>query len=126
MPFDPALPAAGAPLSSRVMRDQLTALNDAIAAVPAGPEGPEGPVGPTGPPGPDGPPGPSGGPPGPEGPQGPPGEVTQAALDAAIATTALNPSGVAPLSLTISDPPTQAEVQAVVDAYNALLAALLR
>ncbi len=65
-------------------------------------------------------------PPGTGRPARPPGEVTQAALDATIATTALNPSAVDPLSVTISDPPTQAEVQAVVDAYNALLAALLR
>jgi hypothetical protein len=56
--------------------------------------------------------------------QGPPGEVTQAALDAAIAGTAQNPSALSPLSLTISDPPTQAEVQSIVDAYNSLLSAL--
>jgi hypothetical protein len=59
-------------------------------------------------------------------PQGQPGEVTNATLDAAIAATAVNPSGVSPLSLTISDPPTQSEVQAIVNAYNALLAALVR
>jgi len=61
-----------------------------------------------------------------DGADGPPGEVTQAVLDAAIAGTAQNPSGIAPLALTISDPPTQGEVQAIMDAYNALLAALQR
>jgi hypothetical protein len=58
--------------------------------------------------------------------QGPPGEVTQAALDSAIAGTAQNPAALSPLSLTICDPPTQAEVQAIVDAYNTLLATLQR
>ena len=33
---------------------------------------------------------------------------------------------VSPLTLTVSDPPTQAEVQAIVDAYNLLLGALRR
>ena len=50
MPFDPSLPAAGAPLQSAVMRDQLNGLKDLIDAVPAGPTGPEGPPGPQGPP----------------------------------------------------------------------------
>ena len=53
--------------------------------------------------------------------------VTQAAqLDAALATTARHPTGIAPLALTISDPPTTAEVQAIATAYDALLAALQR
>ena len=43
----------------------------------------------------------------PDGPPGPPGEVETAALDGAISGTARNPSGVFPLSITISDPPTQ-------------------
>jgi hypothetical protein len=40
-----------------------------------------------------------------------PVEVTQGRLDAAIAGTALNPSGVGLYSSTFSDPPTQAEMQ---------------
>ena len=48
MPFDPSLPAAGAPLQSAVMRDQLNGLKDLIDAVPAGPPGPQGPQGDTG------------------------------------------------------------------------------
>ena len=35
MPFDPAKPAANAPLDSQVMRDPLNALNDAITAATA-------------------------------------------------------------------------------------------
>lgn len=123
---------------------------------PPGPEGPAGPTGATGDPGPQGPQGPpfanavvdstttlpagsdatvSTGFDGvnvhfafgiPRGDQGAPGEVTTAQLDSAIATTARNPSSQSPFTLPISDPPTQAEVQALVDAHNALLAALLR
>jgi len=55
-----------------------------------------------------------------------PGSAEQAAPDTAIAGTAQNPIGIAPLALTISDPPTQGEVQAIMDAYNALLAAIQR
>ncbi len=98
MPFDPSQPADGSPLSSAAMRSQLNALNAKINSIPQGPPGP----------------------------QGGPGEVSQAALDAAIADTARNPSGIAQLGFAISDPPTQSEVQAILDAYNALLAALLR
>ena len=153
MPFDPLQPAAGSPLSSQVMREQLVALHEEITSIPQGPVGPAGEAGPTGPPfasavvdgtttldpgqnatvsvGFDGsqvhfafglPRGADGG----TGPSGPPGEVTQAALDSAIAGTARNPSTIAPLIFAISDPPTQAEVQALLDAHNALLAALLR
>jgi len=63
---------------------------------------------------------------GPPGPQGPVGEVSQAALDAAIAGTAVNPAALSPLSLTISDPPTQAEVVAVLDKLNELIGAVKR
>jgi hypothetical protein len=54
------------------------------------------------------------------------GEVSTAQLDAAIADTPRNPITVPPLAITFSDPPTPAEVQAIVDAYNVLLAALQR
>ncbi len=59
-------------------------------------------------------------------PQGPPGEVTSAALTDAIGTTARNPISFAPLTQYISDPPTQAEVQAIQGAFNALLTVLQR
>lgn len=105
MPFDPAQPAPGAPLSSEVMRNQLNALHEEIGSVPAGPPGPEGPQGPAGA----------------DGQPGSPGEVTNAALNEAIAGTARNPLAVPTLNITISDPPQQAEVQAIVAAYNLLL-----
>ncbi|MEQ1862597.1 MAG: hypothetical protein ABMA13_21970 [Chthoniobacteraceae bacterium] len=148
MPFDPNKPAANSPDSSAEMRAQLNGLHELIQAGipgPQGPQGEQGPVGATGPQGepgpqgipgdPGGPPGPQGpqgdagpqgsqgdpGPPGDQGPQGPPGEVTQGQLDTAIAGTARNPNTLSPLTIIISDPPTQAEVQAIVDAYNLLL-----
>ena len=43
-----------------------------------------------------------------------------------LMTTAVNPVGVSPLPFTVSDPPTQAEMQQVVDTLNALIAALVR
>ena len=61
-----------------------------------------------------------------EGLPGPPGEVTQAALDAAIATTAQNPSGIAPFTGSFSDPPTQAEMQDFAAWAESLRAALVR
>lgn len=101
-----------------------------------GPQGEPGPEGPPGPPGdPGGPPGPQGemGPPGPQGETGATGEVSQAALDDALANvysglaaTAQNPASLTPLSLTLSDPPTQAEVQQILDQVNALLTAIQR
>ena len=61
-----------------------------------------------------------------QGPPGPPGEVTSAQLAAAISGTALNPANVQPLSITISDPPTQSEVQQMLDRMNLLITALYR
>lgn len=42
MPFDPAIPANNAPLSSAVMRGQLTSLKALIDAGVPGPQGPPG------------------------------------------------------------------------------------
>ena len=61
-----------------------------------------------------------------DGAQGPPGEVTQAALDAAIAGTSANSNAVATLGLTVSDPPTQAEMQAIASKQDELILALRR
>ena len=99
-----------------------------------GPQGPQGDIGPTGfdgPMGPQGPMGPDGaagspGPEGPPGPAGPMGEVSQALLDAAIAGTSGNSNGVALLSLFVSDPPTQGELQAVANKLDELIQALRR
>jgi hypothetical protein len=60
------------------------------------------------------------------GPQGLPGEVTNAQLSTAIATTAVNPSNIQPLNITISDPPTQGEVQQILSRMNDLISALYR
>ncbi len=69
---------------------------------------------------------------------GPPGEVTQAQLSNDLSNTAnqamlntlpqtsANSNGVPLLNLTVSDPPTQSEVQALVSAYNDLVNALRR
>ena len=45
MPFDPTKPTEGEPLDAAVIRAQLVALNDAIAAGVPGPQGPQGPTG---------------------------------------------------------------------------------
>ena len=128
MPFDPAQPAPGSPLASAVLRAQLNGLHEEIQTIPQGPPGPEGAPGPQGGQGPQGEPGPLGPPgvPGVPGPQGEPGPVSSFQLDAAILTTARNPNTLSPLSLTISDPPTQAEVQAIVAWLGPLLTALQR
>ena len=97
MPFDPAKPANGSPNSSAEMRDQLNALKTLIDAVPAGPAGP----------------------------QGPAGEVSNVTLAAQIAGTAQNPN-VGTFNIALSDPPTRAEVQAILDFVNALVNSLTR
>jgi hypothetical protein len=146
MPFDPTKPAANSPLSSAEMRDQLNALKGLIDAVPAGPPGPAGPQGPvfasvqigsvtTGAPGsaasasvntfgnnveisftiPEGQPG-SG--------------VTIIDVNNAIANeiagTARNPNTVSDLVMSPSDPPTQADMLAVIAKLNELINALRR
>jgi hypothetical protein len=132
MPFDPTQPASGSPLSSAAMRAQLNGLHDEIATIPVGPQGPEEPTGPEGPPGPPGSQGPQGDPGGPPGPQGPPGEpgapgeVTQAQLAAAIGDTARNPTSVASLGLTADGSYDPAQLQAVADKLDELLAATIR
>ncbi len=65
--------------------------------------------------------------PGPPGTPGVPGEVTTGRLNTAIATTSANSNAVADLSaFTVSDPPTQSEVQQVVAKLNELISALRR
>ena len=63
-------------------------------------------------------------------PRGPAGEVSNAALASALSTALLdtphNCTGVNPLSLVASDPPTQAEFQALIDKVNELVTALRR
>jgi hypothetical protein len=66
------------------------------------------------------------GPQGEPGPQSPAGEVTYAQLSSAIAATAANPSSISPLYITISDPPTQSEVQQILSRMNDLISAWYR
>ena len=144
MAFDPTKPQNGTDIDAVEIRDQLNGLKSLIDAVPAGPAGPAGPQGPafssiqigsvtTGTPG-----SPAGAQVNvfgsnvelsftiPAGDTGPAGEVTQSALNSAIMGTAQNPTGVSTLSLTISDPPTKAEVEAILAFANTMLSALQR
>ena len=58
------------------------------------------------------------------GPQGVPGEVTQAQLDAAVFGCAANPLSIYPLSMVVSNPPTQVEVQAIAQRLDELIGAI--
>ncbi|MCX6900691.1 MAG: hypothetical protein NT105_18580 [Verrucomicrobia bacterium] len=76
-------------------------------------------------------PGPAGangadGQPGPEGPQGPAGEVSLTQLSDAINGTPRNVDSIGTLDIVMSDPPTQGEVQLLLDNYNNLVRALRR
>jgi hypothetical protein len=59
-------------------------------------------------------------------PQGATGEGSAHQLDDAIATTALNPSGIGPFTGGFSDLPTQAEMEAFAAYVESLRAALVR
>ena len=98
MPFDPNLPEENATLSSEEMRGQLNSLRELIDTIPQGDPGAD----------------------------GPPGEVSQQNLDDAIAGTPSNVNGLSGLALTVSDPPTQAEMQAVADKLEELIGLLQR
>lgn len=52
--------------------------------------------------------------------------ATQAGVDAAIAGTSANSNGVGTLSMTVSDPPTQGEVQTIADKVDELINNLRR
>ncbi len=64
--------------------------------------------------------------PGPQGEPGGPGEVSLQQLTDAIATTSGNSNAVATLGMTVSDPPTQGEVQAIANKLDELILALRR
>lgn len=53
-------------------------------------------------------------------------EARLAALEAAFADTARNPTAVGPFSTSLNDPPSAAQVQAILDVHNQLIGALLR
>jgi len=63
---------------------------------------------------------------GPQGDPGAPGEVTTADLNTAIGGTSANTNAISQLGLTVSDPPTQMELQAVANKLDELIAALRR
>jgi hypothetical protein len=63
---------------------------------------------------------------GPAGPQGPQGEVSAADLSFAFGATSANTNGVQLLGLTVSDPPTQSEMQAIANKLDELITALRR
>ena len=155
MPFDPTLPVNSTKVRAAELRGQFNGLKDLIDAIPAGPpgqdgsSGPQGNTGETGPIGPqglEGQQGPSGGSPGPpglpgndgatgsQGPQGSPGEVSMGQLNGVIdavvitmtANSSANTNGVNTLDILVSDPPAQAEVQAIVAKLNELILALRR
>ena len=60
------------------------------------------------------------------GSDGEPGEVSFQQLEDAISGTSANSNGVAELGMTVSDPPTQAEVQQIADKLDELILALRR
>jgi|UniRef100_UPI00378306DD hypothetical protein len=60
------------------------------------------------------------------GSEGPPGEVTNAQLSSAIAGTSNFSNAVALLGMAVSDPPTQSEVQQIVNKLDELINALRR
>jgi len=63
---------------------------------------------------------------GPQGPQGNPGEVSAQQLSDAISGTSANSNTIQLLNLTVSDPPTQSELQAVANKLDELIQALRR
>ena len=146
MSFDPTKPVNGARVVAAELRDQFNGLKALIDAVPAGPPGPAGPEGPafssvqigtvtTGAPGtpaeasvatfgnnveisftiPAGQPGP-----------GVSFDEMTSAIGLAISGTARNPMTVSDLFLSPTDPPSQADLLAVIAKINELLAALRR
>ena len=126
MPFDPALPRTGTRATSAEMRSQLTSLKALIDAIPVGPPGPQGAVGPSGPAGQQG----TAGVPGPQGEQGPQGDVSASdmenAINNALGGTSNNSNSVAQVEMTVSDPPTQSEMQTIANKLDELIAALRR
>ncbi len=57
-------------------------------------------------------------------PQGPPGEVTTTQLNSAINGTSNNSNAVSMLDMTVSDPPTQSEMQAIASKQEEFILAL--
>ena len=96
--------------------------------VASGPQGMPGPQGNNGNDGAQGPQGYNGsdGAQGPQGPQGNPGEVSSMDLSTALGGTSANSNAISQLGLTVSDPPTQSEMQTIANKLDELIAALRR
>lgn len=62
----------------------------------------------------------------PQGEQGPPGEVSQSDLESVMYSSANRVDAVTPLGMTISDPPQQYEVEAILMKLDELISALER
>ncbi|MDZ4405023.1 hypothetical protein [Prosthecobacter sp.] len=154
--YDPAYPATNALIESAPMRGQFNGLKDLIDAIqtinaaivdgtntlPTGTPAqvtlevadgtlhfifgiPTGPQGETGSSGSDGGQGQQGIQ-GEQGLPGAPGEVSLQQLTDAIATTSSNSNNVATLGMTVSDPPTQSEVQQIANKIDELIVMLRR
>ena len=147
MSYNPLYPEDGILIRAVEMRTQFQGLKALVDAVPAGPPGPAGPEGPAfsnvqigGVTTVD-----SGTPAAasvsvfgntvelsfsiPKGEPGSPGVTSEDVANALVnerINHAQNPTSVSTLSLTISDPPTKAEVEAVMGKVNELIAALQR
>lgn len=135
MPYDPAQPANNSALSSQVMRNQFTGIKDLIDAMvsitAAQVDGVT-----TLNPGEDATVTVSitgttlhltfGIPQGDEGLVGPPGEVTLTDLTNAINGTSSNSNTISMLGMTVSDPPTQAEMQTIANKLDELINTLRR
>src|SRR5262245_7967004 len=99
MPFNPALPANNSPVSSSELRGQLTALNDAIAAAAVAAD---------------------------DNLNNAIAGVNTTITDQVGNNTAGSVTAFPVPNLTISDPPTQAEVQQIADILHDLVVALQR
>src|SRR4026209_3035099 len=97
MPFDPAKPSAHSPNSSEEMRDQLNALKDEIDDNPTTAQVNDGDS----------------------------AAITTATTSAA-ANSSANTNSVNLLGFTVSDPPTQSEVQEILEKLNELINAARR
>src|SRR5436190_22685214 len=97
MPFDPSKPASHSPLASAEMRAQLTALKDEIDDLPTNAQVNDAVT----------------------------GAITTATSNAA-ANSSANTNSVSLLGFTVSDPPTQSEMQAILEKVNEFINAARR
>lgn len=97
MPFDPALPANASLIVAAELRGQFTGLKSEIDALPTQAQLSNDLV-----------------------------NTENAAVLTTLPQTSANSNGVSLLNMSVSDPPTQAEMQAIADKVDALINALRR